>query len=185
MKGRNYRIALIAILSTFSFILYYFEVPLGIIFPSAPFLKMDFSDVPVVVGASLISPLLAMFVAIVKNILHFLLLNKDIGIIGELSNFMTVLGYIIPFFFLKTKTKNKLLITHLAGIVLSTLIMFFFNYFISLEVYQISMDLRLNMVMTIFTPFNLIKGLVISIFSYLIAQKLQNTDIIKNVSQRI
>ena len=57
------------------------------VFPAAPFYKLDFAEIPVLIAGFACGPLAVIPVALVKNIAH-LLLAADGTPIGEVSNFL-------------------------------------------------------------------------------------------------
>ena len=64
-------------------VLQYIEVPLPIL-PS--FIKLDFSDLPEIIGAFAYGPLAGVAIALIKNIIH--LAVSQSGFVGELSKFV-------------------------------------------------------------------------------------------------
>ena len=89
-KNKTRLLAGCGMLSAAAIALQYIEFPLPII-PS--FIKLDFSDLPELIGAFAYGPLAGVVIALVKNIIH--LAVSQSGYIGELSNFM--LGAVFSF----------------------------------------------------------------------------------------
>ena len=83
-KAMIRRITVTAILTAMAFILMYLEVPLPFM---PPFLKFDFSEIPVLVGAFALGPVWGIVIELFKNLIH-LPFTATAGI-GELSNFVT------------------------------------------------------------------------------------------------
>ncbi len=74
MKKLSTRIMVkISILTAMSVIFYYFEFR---VIPSSP-LKVDLSDIPVLIGAWLMGPLAGFMIAFLKNLVHFLTISSD------------------------------------------------------------------------------------------------------------
>lgn len=73
---------------------YALEVPIGALF-GFPHLKMDFSDVPALVAAVLMGPLVGVLVEFLKNLL--LLPKSSTFGIGDLINFVVGSGMILAF----------------------------------------------------------------------------------------
>ena len=74
----------ISILGVMSFILMFMNLPLPI-FPA--FLKIDFADIPSVIGGFALGPVAGIMIQLIKNILHFMFDNSTGGV-GEISNFI-------------------------------------------------------------------------------------------------
>ena len=83
-KAMIRRITVTAILTAMAFVLMYLEVPLPLM---PPFLKFDFSEIPVLVGAFALGPVWGIVIELLKNLIH-LPFTGTAGI-GELSNFIT------------------------------------------------------------------------------------------------
>ena len=70
----------IAMLSAVSAVLMMFEFPIPFLAP--PFIKMDFSEIPVLVGTFAMGPLAGVVIELLKNILHFVTYGTTTGGIG-------------------------------------------------------------------------------------------------------
>ena len=73
-----------AVLTAMASVLMYYEVPLPFM---PPFLKFDFSEIPVVIGSFAIGPVFGVIIELLKNLIH-LPMTQTAGI-GEMSNFIT------------------------------------------------------------------------------------------------
>ena len=72
----------ISILAASGTILMYFQLP----YPFLTFLKLDASEVPVLLGAFAFGPVAGIVIELIKNILH--LFSTQSAGIGELANFI-------------------------------------------------------------------------------------------------
>ena len=79
----------IAMLTAVSLVLMQFEIPI------VAFYKLDFSNVPVLLGAFAMGPLNGLLVLLLKNVLDGLLLSQSLGV-GQLADFTVVAGLILP-----------------------------------------------------------------------------------------
>ncbi|MCR5230579.1 MAG: ECF transporter S component [Solobacterium sp.] len=178
-------LAKIAILSTISFILMYMEFPLPFV-PS--FYKIDFSEVSVLIGGFALGPLAAFCIEGLKIILKLLFKPTTTAFVGEFANFLIGIAFAVPAAVIYAKNKTKK--TAAAGMVCGTLIMtvvgVLLNYFVLLPMYSrlygIPMDAlvgmgtalipairdRLTFVLLAVTPFNIIKGVIVSILTMLL-----------------
>jgi len=84
-------ITIIAIFSAISYVLAFLELPA----PLAPsFARMDFSNIPALLGSFAIGPLAGMFVELIKNLLQ--LPSTGTAGIGELANFLMGAAFVMP-----------------------------------------------------------------------------------------
>ena len=114
-------ITLIGIMTALSFVLYFFELPVGFILPQAAFLKIDFSDIPAILISLSAGPVAGIVVELLKNILHFMFLNKDGGFVGELANFAAGVSFLLPVAWIARKNFNYK--TYLPALALGTVAM--------------------------------------------------------------
>ena len=179
-----------AVLSAIAFVLAFFEFPVPL---SPSFARMDLSDLPALIGAFAYGPAAGILIELVKNALQ--LFTSSTGGIGELANFImgssfvAVAGLIYKFH----KTKETAIIACLIASVVMGIIAAIVNYFILLPVFEAFMPLdqliasfgefipfiktKLDVVLFNAFPFNLLKGIGISIVTMLLYKRL--TPILK------
>ncbi len=179
-----------AVLSAIAFVLAFFEFPVPL---SPSFARMDLSDLPALIGAFAYGPAAGTLIELVKNALQ--LLTSSTGGIGELANFImgssfvAVAGLIYKFH----KTKKTVMIACLTASVVMGIVAAIVNYFILLPVFEAFMPLdqliasfgefipfiktKLDVVLFNAFPFNLLKGIGISIVTMLLYKRL--TPILK------
>ncbi|MDF2840797.1 MAG: ribU [Clostridia bacterium] len=175
---RNSRVQLmvkVGMLSALSFIIMFLEFPL---LPSAPYLKMDLSDIPAIVGAFAFGPMAGVVIELIKNILHFIT-KPETGGVGELANFLTGSSFVIvaSLIYFRSKRKASAIIGLAVGTVVMTIVMCFANYYILLPLYAPALfegpiSVILNVIYTTTLPFNLIKGVIVSVITILIYKRL-------------
>ncbi|HEY8443691.1 MAG TPA: ECF transporter S component [Clostridia bacterium] len=106
-------------------------------FPKIPifFLKVDFSDVPIIFSAVYIHPTAGVFIALVKNLVG--LASSSTMFVGELSNFILSTTYclVASLMFYKTRTKTKLVISSVTAIIAVTAMALLTNYFMMIPLY--------------------------------------------------
>jgi riboflavin transporter len=173
-KNSTKLIALIGVMTAISFILYFFEIPFWI----APYLKIDFSDVPAILVSLSLGPIAGIVIELLKNILHFMFISKDlVPLVGEFANFSAGVAFLLPVALLIRKNfKFKTYVPAFAlATVLMAAIMIPINYFITIPIYFPSMASadKLTAIFTAITPFNLIKGIMISIVIALLYPRLK------------
>lgn len=179
-----------AVLSAIAFVLAFFEFPVPL---SPSFARMDLSDLPALIGAFAYGPAAGILIELVKNALQ--LLTSSTGGVGELANFImgssfvAAAGLIYKFH----KTKKTAMIACLIASVVMGMVAAIVNYFILLPVFEAFMPLdqliasfgefipfiktKLDVVLFNAFPFNLLKGIGISIVTMLLYKRL--TPILK------
>jgi riboflavin transporter FmnP len=175
----------VSILSVIAFIVMFIEAPI-FLFPG--FLKIDLSDVPALVAGFALGPAAGVAVELLKNILH--LLRTSTGGVGEIANFIIGASMVAPaaFIYHKRKDKHGALLGLFIGVIIMSLVGALANYFILIPFYQnfmpidaiIGMSAKANsLIVDVKTliiygvmPFNLFKGLVVSIFTMLLYKRI-------------
>ena len=84
-KMNTRKIVYIGLLAEVSTVLMYLEIPLTFLF-MPPFLKLDLSGVPTLIGAFMFGPGAGIFITLVKDIIH--IMSTQTGGVGELSDFL-------------------------------------------------------------------------------------------------
>lgn len=153
---------MVALLSAISFALFMWEIK--IVGP----LEFDLSDVVVVMAGFWMGLIPGILVALIKNILHLLFFIGSGGI-GELTNFVYAVLLMAPLALIKPKTWVKRIGLYILVIVFVTVSINVFNYYIAMPIYGIAQDIRFEMILLTFVPFNIVKtGVVILIFNLIL-----------------
>ncbi len=126
------KLTVTAMLTAVAVVLQYIEVSIPIV-PS--FLKLDFSDIPELIGSFVIGPVWGVVICLLKNLIH-LPFSGSVGV-GEFSNF--ILGAIFVFvagmIYKYHKTKKGALAASLLGAFAMAVMSIVTNYFIVYPVY--------------------------------------------------
>lgn len=86
-------LALVGMLSAVAVVLMTFDIPL----PFAPtFYKIDFSEVPVLIGCFTMGPLAGVGIELIKNLLHIVISGTQTAGVGEVANFLIGCAFIVP-----------------------------------------------------------------------------------------
>ena len=85
-KDTTHNLTVAAMLSAVAFILMFIEFPVPMLIPS--FVKMDFSDLPALLGAFALGPVYGVVISFMKNLLHIVVKGTSTACVGELCNFM-------------------------------------------------------------------------------------------------
>lgn len=178
-------LAKVAILGALSTILFFFDFPLPFI-PS--FYKLDFSEVAVLVGGFALGPIPAVIIEAMKVILNVLFTGSNTAYVGETAAFIMGCAFCVPpaIIYKRNKTKSSAIKGLAAGVASLAIVGIVINYFVLLPAYsyfyQMPMDTivgigsaliplihdKLTFVLFATLPFNLIKGVVISVVTMLL-----------------
>ena len=179
-----------AVLSAIAFVLAFFEFPVPL---SPSFARMDLSDLPALIGAFAYGPVSGVLIELVKNALQ--LLTSSTGGIGELANFIMGSSFVVAagLIYKHHKTKKTAILACLIASVIMGVVATVVNYFILLPAFEAFMPLdqliasfgefmpfiktKLDVVLFNAFPFNLLKGIGISIVTMLLYKRL--TPILK------
>lgn len=174
-----------AVLSAIAFVLAFFEFPVPL---SPSFARMDLSDLPALIGAFAYGPVSGVLIELVKNALQ--LLTSSTGGIGELANFIMGSSFVVAagLIYKHHKTKKTAILACLIASVIMGVVATVVNYFILLPVFEAFMPLdqliasfgefmpfiktKLDVVLFNAFPFNLLKGIGISIVTMLLYKRL-------------
>lgn len=192
MKRFNVKaLVTIGMLSSIGFVLMLLNFPLP---PFPKFLMVDFSDIPALIAALIFGPAAGILVELFKNILDYILTSSDTGIpVGHLSNFVAGVLFVVPTYYIyeKLKTRKGMTFALIAGTLIMAVVMSILNYFIILPAYTLFMgfpamsgeEIR-QMVVVGILPFNIVKGIIISIVFMLLFVRM-NTWIGKQRALRV
>ncbi|ATF11552.1 ECF transporter S component [Brevibacillus sp. HB1.2] len=178
------KLVTIPMLAAVAFILQYLEVPVPLM-PS--FLKLDFSTLPALIGGLMYGPVAGVIIEVLKNTLHMLFKNTDGLLIGELANVVAGSSFIFAAVYMQRLGQGKKgFLTGLAlGTLLMTIVMAVANAYVLLPAYAVLYQMPIEQLLTMFNatsiwslvlygivPFNLFKGVMISVVAYPIYVKL-------------
>lgn len=122
-----WRLTMIAMLSAIAFVLMFLEFSVPVM---PPFIKMDLSDLPELIGAFAMGPVSGVVICLIKNLLHLFL--STTGGVGELSNFLLGVCFVLPagLIYRKWKGKKSAVAGALLGAVLMAMVSIVSNYYI-------------------------------------------------------
>lgn len=174
-ENKLQKLILISILAALSFILMLLQFPIPFI---PPFLTVDLSDIPAFIGFLLLGGIAGSLIIVLKIVLYGLLMASEP--IGPLSNLLAAFSLLLPIYFMymRSKTKKSLIAGFTLGIISLTIMMAVLNYFVLLPMYGLIIDhtdliANIRAVVTAgIIPFNIIKGIIVSLAAYLVYIKL-------------
>lgn len=98
------KIAMIGMFSAIAMILHLFDFPL----PFAPgFYKLDFSELPILIGTFAFGPTAGVMMEFVKILLKLCIKGTSTAFVGDLANFVIGCSFILPASVIYTFHKNK------------------------------------------------------------------------------
>lgn len=177
---RIQRMVGVACLGALAFILMLFEFP---VIPVASYLKIDFSDIPVLLGGYIYGPFAGVMIAVIKCLLHAMVNGFSVGdLIGVSSDFISSLALLIPFCLVWRHQgwsfKRQMMVAIPLSTVVLTVVMSLLNLWVLTPLYmavwhwQSTMPVA-QLVAVGVLPFNLIKGLLVTVVFALIAGHLR------------
>lgn len=181
-------IAKVSVLGALAFLVMLFEIPL----PFAPsFYKLGFDEVIVLIGGFALGPWAAVCIEGLKIALNLLYNGTITAGTGELSNFLIGLSFVLPatLIYQQEKTRKSACIGLIVGTISMTILGAMINYFIILPAYAYFMKIPMEgliaagtavnpaingllaFVLLATVPFNLLKGVLVSIVVFISYKK--------------
>ena len=182
-------LAQIGMLSAIAIVLMLFEIPL----PFAPsFYEIDFSEVPVLVGCFAMGPWAGSMIELIKILLNLAINGTMTAGVGEFANFLIGCAFVIPagIIYRKMHSRKGAIIGMVSGTLIMTILGCFLNAYLLLPAYskafELPMDALIGMgtavnahinglltfVVFAVAPFNLLKGVLVSLIVFLIYKKI-------------
>ena len=185
------KVAMIGMFSAIAMILHLFDFPL----PFAPeFYKLDFSELPILVGTFAFGPAAGVMMEFVKIMLKLMVKGTSTAFVGDLANFVIGCSFILPASIMYAFRKNKksAVMACITGTLIMTVFGTAFNAVYLLpafsKLYGIPLDQLLAMgtavnplagegsivsfVVACVAPLNLVKGASVSLVTVLIYKPL-------------
>ena len=180
----------IGMLSALAIILMQFEIPL----PFAPaFYKIDFSEVPVLIGCFSMGPFAGVLIELIKVILNVAIKGTMTMGIGDAANFLIGCAFCVPaaLIYQKKRTKSGAVTGMVLGTVIMTILGCVLNAYILLPVYAKAFEMPLDALVSMGTevngaitglmtfvlfavaPFNLLKGILVSLIVFFVYKKIR------------
>lgn len=162
----------ISLLVAIAVVLMYFDFP---VIPLFPWLKIDLSEVPALMGGFAYGPVAGGGIVILKVLLRFLIKGTQTGFIGELANIIVGLALVVPAAWIYNRKKSKK--TAIIGMIVGGLVMevlgIVANVYFLLPAYGMQMNpAELIQYITVgLLPFNGIKALMVALITYFLYKK--------------
>ena len=162
----------IALLSAIAVVIMLFEIPL---IPLFPWLKMDLSELPVLIGAFAFGPMTGVIIEGLKILLNLLMTGTSTGFVGELANFIIGVSFVVPaaMIYHRNKSKKSAIIGMIVGGLFMEVAGILANIYLLLPVFGMSGKIDMaQYVMVGLIPFNGLKAILVSAITMLVYKKL-------------
>lgn len=183
------KMVLVAMLGAVSTVLMLLEFNVPLV---PPFIKMDFSELPIILGGFIMGPLAGSAIVLIKILLNLVFNGTTTMFVGEAMNLLLSLCYMLPsvLIYRCKKTKKWAAISMALGTVIVSIAGVLMNYFVMFPLYawayKMPMDSIISMgsavnpaVDSLFTmmlfsilPFNLFKYGLVSLITFLVYKKI-------------
>lgn len=174
----------IAVLAAVAAILFMIEIPV------IAFYKLDVSNLPALLGAFSMGPGAGMMILFIKSLLG--LLHSTSGGVGELADFIAGVAYVLPaaLLYRQRKSRKSALIGMAVGTLCIIVVSVLVNWLIMIPFYMNAfgmpmesvigmaakvlpfVDTELKLLLFVTAPFNLLKGVVLSLLTFLLYKRL-------------
>ena len=119
MNNKIKKISIIAMFSAIGGILMFldFQLPMFL-----SFMKMDLSDLPVIIGGFIFGPLDSIIIAVLKILIKLLLKPTSTVYVGEIANLIGSILYSLPasLIYIKFKNKKRAIIGLIIGVIVAS-----------------------------------------------------------------
>lgn len=180
---------MIGVLGAVSTILMLLEFPVPL---SPTFVKMDFSELPIIIGAFMMGPFAGICIIVIKIALNFILNGTTTMGVGELANMIGSISYVLPavLIYRLRPTRKQMMISLIAGTLVVSGVTLISNLYLIFPVYVKLYGMNMDMIVTMgratnpyvtnmfslmlfsMLPFNLIKYGVVSVVTFLVNKRL-------------
>lgn len=175
------QVVIMSLFACISFLLYFVSFP---ILPFVSYMKVDFSDIPILLGMIMFGPVGGILIAAIKGLLYWLVTGVDIAnFIGVAAGFVASASFMLPIYFVlkyvkKYKAVTRLIIGAVAGTVSLSIIMALLNVTVLIPVYMAVLHMKITiplsqMVLFGVVPFNLIKGVLVGAVFVIVADRMK------------
>lgn len=184
-KSNVRTLVMVAMLGAISMVLYLFDFPLWF---APSFYKIDFSEVPVMIGSFALGPVAGAMIELVKCLLKLVIKGTDTAFVGDIANYVIGCALIVPagIIYKKNKSKKAAIIGMAVGTLFLVIVGCFVNAYVLLPTYGkafgmpidalVGMGSAVNPAITSVTtfvllavaPFNLLKGIMVSAITLVI-----------------
>ena len=148
------KIAMIGLFSAIAVILHIFDFPIPFLAPG--FYKLDFSEIPALVGAFAFGPVAGVMIEFCKILLKLIIKGTSTAFVGDLANFVIGCSLVLPasIIYMFKKTKKRAVISCVAGSVFMTVFGTAFNGIYLLPAFSALFGMPMNVILDMGTKIN-------------------------------
>lgn len=187
MKKRNNikKLSVIGIFGAMAFVLMLLSFTIA-----GPY-KLDFSEVPVMIGAFAFGPVAGVTIETIKIILDVVLGGaSDTAYVGEMANLLMGISFVVPasIIYYRHKTKKQAFIGLAVGTLVMVIVAAILNIFVLLPLYaKLYFDTSLEALLSVYgftdllkfifvvnVPFNILKGVANSVIVIIIYKRISS-----------
>ncbi len=161
--------------------------------PIVAFYKLDFSTLPALLGAFAMGPVPGLIILILKDVIHVLIkgLGSTMGI-GDLADLIMSAAFVLPaaLMYQRSRTRKSAVTGMITGTAVMVVAGVLVNWLLLIPIYMTAYHMDMNKIIGMATealpfvdtewklllfvtaPFNLLKGVVISLITFLIYKPL-------------
>ena len=161
--------------------------------PIVAFYKLDFSTLPALLGAFAMGPVPSLIILILKDVIHVLIkgLGSTMGI-GDLADLIMSAAFVLPaaLMYQRSRTRKSAVTGMITGTAVMVVAGVLVNWLLLIPIYMTAYHMDMNKIIGMATealpfvdtewklllfvtaPFNLLKGVVISLITFLIYKPL-------------
>lgn len=183
------KIAVIGVFSAVATVLHLFDFP---VFFAPEFYKLDFSEIPALIGAFAFGPVAGVMIEFCKILLKLMIKGTSTAFVGDLANFVIGCSLVLPasIIYMVHKTRKNAIAASAIGTLCMTVFGTMFNAIYLLpafsKLYGMPLDVIIGMgtaingnitnittfVVFAVAPMNLLKGASVSVVTMLVYKKL-------------
>lgn len=192
-NSSSYRLRMLtttAMLGAMAGLLMLIEIPLGFIAPS--FYKIDLSEVPVMIGTFAFGPVQGIVIELIKILVKLALKSTTTNFVGDIANFAIGIAMVLPagIIYRRHKTKKHAILGMAVSTVFMAAVGVLLNAYVLVPTFAQLFNMPLEQIVGMGTaiiplvkdtltlclfcvlPFNLIKGIIVSVIVGLIYKPL-------------
>ena len=163
----------ISLLGAIAVVLMYFDFPIP--FLPFPWLKIDLSDVPALMGAFAFGPMAGVLIELLKNLLILIVKGTGTGFVGETANFIIGVSLVAPaaWVYHRNKSKKTALLGMILGFISIQIVGIIANVYFLLPAYGMTMapEEVIKYVTVGLLPFNGVKAIMVSVITYILYKR--------------
>jgi len=143
------------------------------IFPAAAYLEYDMADVPILIGTFMYGPAAGLMLTFIVSLLQWLLVSPASGWVGGLMHFLATGGFVLTagLIYRRNHTRRGAVLGLMAGTVVMVLLMIPLNLYFTVHYNGAPLEVVKAMLIPIIIPFNLIKGGINSVVTFLVYKR--------------